>query len=218
MSKSSKRSATREQAWGFQRALSMWHAGKIYASDDRRRPLLMAGEGRHRMPQRFIMIVLKNILVPIDFEQESLQALSYGRELARQFHASVHMLHVVGDLFSLRGGTEGTLTAFPRLLGTFEQIAGKQLEMLIPIDDRKPGAKTVVVTSAVPAHAIVAYARDAQVDLIVMGTHGRGGTSGALMGSVAERVVRTAPCPVLTVRCPEHEFVIPDAPVAHSEV
>jgi nucleotide-binding universal stress UspA family protein len=168
------------------------------------------------MQQRFIMIVLKNILVPIDFEQESLQALSYGRELARQFHAAVHVLHVVGDVFSLRGGTEGTLTAFPRLQRDFEETARRELEKLIPVDDRTADAKAVVLTSSTPAQAIATYARDAHVDLIVMGTHGRGGTAGVLMGSVAERVVRTAPCPVLTIRRPEHEFVVPDALVARS--
>jgi nucleotide-binding universal stress UspA family protein len=58
---------------------------------------------------------------------------------------------------------------------------------------------------------IVGYAKENDVDLIIMGTHGRGAIAHLLMGSVAERVVRTAPCPVLTVRHPEHEFVLPDA-------
>jgi nucleotide-binding universal stress UspA family protein len=63
----------------------------------------------------------------------------------------------------------------------------------------------------------VQYARDESIDLIVMGTHGRGPFSHLLMGSVAERVVRAAPCPVLTVRHPEHEFVGPDALVAATQ-
>ena len=74
-----------------------------------------------------------------------------------------------------------------------------------------------MVTAISPAAAIVDYARREQIDLIVMGTHGRGGVAHLLMGSVAERVVRTAPCPVLTVRHPEHEFVLPDALVARRE-
>jgi nucleotide-binding universal stress UspA family protein len=69
----------------------------------------------------------------------------------------------------------------------------------------------VVETSDEPADAIVQYARSAHIDLIVIGTHGRSGLSQLLVGSVAERVVHHAPCPVLTVRQPEHEFVIPDA-------
>ena len=155
------------------------------------------------------MIVLKHLLVPIDFEPESLRALAYGRELARQFKATLHLLHVVGDGFSLRGGTEGTLTAVPRLKASLEETARRQLEALFFPEDRSHGATAIVVVSPTPPQAIVTYARDARVDLIVMGTHGRGGTSGTLMGSVAERVVRTAPCPVLTVGRPVHEFMAP---------
>jgi nucleotide-binding universal stress UspA family protein len=74
--------------------------------------------------------------------------------------------------------------------------------------------RQVLLSSHAPASTIVEYARQEGIDLIVTGTHGRGGVAHLLMGSVAERVVRTAPCPVLTVRHPEHEFVIPDALVA----
>ena len=65
-----------------------------------------------------------------------------------------------------------------------------------------------------PPAAIIQYARDHDIDLVVIGTHGRGPFSHLLMGSVAERVVRTAPCPVLTVHHPEHEFVFQEALVA----
>ena len=66
-------------------------------------------------------------------------------------------------------------------------------------------------TSDNPADAITEYAKQANIDLIVMGTNGRGAMAQLLVGSVAERVVRTARCPVLTVKHPEHEFVMPDA-------
>ena len=62
-----------------------------------------------------------------------------------------------------------------------------------------------------PDTEIMRYAAERDIDLIVMGTHGRTGLAHALMGSVAERVVRRAPCPVLTVRQSEHEFILPDA-------
>jgi len=77
-------------------------------------------------------------------------------------------------------------------------------------------ATAVVRVSTSPALEIATYAREQKVDLVVMGTHGRGAMAKLLMGSVAERVVRTAPCPVLTVRHPQHEFVLPDALVAVS--
>jgi nucleotide-binding universal stress UspA family protein len=69
----------------------------------------------------------------------------------------------------------------------------------------------VLETSDSPAEEIVKYAKAHTIDLIVMGTHGRGAVAHLLMGSVAEKVVRTAPCAVLTVRHPQHEFVVPDA-------
>jgi nucleotide-binding universal stress UspA family protein len=71
--------------------------------------------------------------------------------------------------------------------------------------------KTALTTGNLTANAIVAYARQNDVDLIIIGTHGRGAMGRLIMGSVAERVVRTAPCPVLTVRQPEHDFLQPDA-------
>ena len=77
-------------------------------------------------------------------------------------------------------------------------------------DGSGPRTKAVVITSSSAAYAIVDYARDHGIDLIVMGTHGRGALAHLVMGSVAERVVRLASCPVLTVRHPEHEFVKPD--------
>lgn len=75
------------------------------------------------------------------------------------------------------------------------------------------GATTVLRVSSNPAAAIVAFATEAAIDCIVIGTHGRGALAHLFVGSVAERVVRTAPCPVLTVRHPEREFIVPD-PVA----
>jgi nucleotide-binding universal stress UspA family protein len=75
----------------------------------------------------------------------------------------------------------------------------------------------VVLVSNATAETIVDYARHHSIDLIVMGTHGRAAVAHLLMGSVAERVVRTASCPVLTVRHPEREFVVPDTLVAVSK-
>ena len=91
----------------------------------------------------------------------------------------------------------------------------KRVDDLISVEDRTLlRAQGTVVTSDAPASAIVKYAKDSDVNLIVIGTHGRGGMAHLLLGSIAERVVRIAPCPVLTVRHPEREFVLPDALVA----
>ena len=93
-----------------------------------------------------------------------------------------------------------------------EASAVKQTERLLTDEERRTRQGiAATVTGASTAAAIVEYAKRHDIDLAVLGTHGRGALSHLLMGSVAERVVRTAPCPVLTVRDPQHEFVLPDA-------
>jgi nucleotide-binding universal stress UspA family protein len=101
---------------------------------------------------------------------------------------------------------------------TLKAAVARRLEDRLTADDRtRLNAHTALETSDRPAEAIVDYARQAGIDLIVMGTHGRSGMSQLLVGSVAERVVRTAPCPVLTVKQPEHEFVVPEAAASEQE-
>jgi nucleotide-binding universal stress UspA family protein len=149
-----------------------------------------------------IVSVPSNILVPIDFEQTSEHALGYARDLAGKLGADLHVLHVVNDLFALSAGTEGTLTEMPQLQKRIEENARERIGDLITEEHRTAGVKAVIVTSSMPANAIVTYARDNRIDLIVMGSHGRGAAPASMIGSVAERVVRTAPCPVLTLRNP----------------
>jgi nucleotide-binding universal stress UspA family protein len=161
------------------------------------------------------MIALKKILVATDFSEPADAALAYGRELARTFGASLTVLHIVDNILTRAYGAEGVVLADPELQREIETSAQRQVDAALFDEDRKMlGAVGLVITSNSPSAAIVTYARDASVDLIVMGTHGRGAIAQLLMGSVAERVVRLAPCPVLTVRHPEHEFVLPDALVA----
>jgi nucleotide-binding universal stress UspA family protein len=161
------------------------------------------------------MITLKRILVPTDFSETSDAALNYGRALARTFGSSLHVLHVAENIFSRAFAGEGYVAIVPELQADLERSARERIaELLIDNDTPKLDTQGVVTTSNATALEIVAYAKKNDIDLIVMGTHGRGGVAHLFMGSVAERVVRTAPCPVLTVRHPEHEFVLPDALVA----
>jgi nucleotide-binding universal stress UspA family protein len=83
--------------------------------------------------------------------------------------------------------------------------------LVTPEDRTHLNARPVLLTSSTTAFAIVEYAKQENIDLILVGTHGRGAFSHLLLGSVAERVVRTAPCPVLSVRHPEREFIQTDA-------
>ena len=159
------------------------------------------------------MIVLKNILVATDFGESAAVAMAYGRDLARTFGARLHVVHMVEDVM-LRYSPEVGF-ASPELQKNLEAKARGDLDKLITEDDRKTLTVIPVVQSCanIPA-AIVDYARATAIDLIITGTHGRGMVKHILMGSVAERVVRTASCPVLTVHANEREFIAPDAMVA----
>lgn len=148
------------------------------------------------------MIVLKDVLVATDFSPPSEAALIYGRALARTFGATLHVLHVAGNSF-MRPTAADPHAIKSAIFQTLE-------ERLSDEDRTRLRARPVLETSDHPGDAITEYAKSAGIDLIVMGTNGRSGLSHLLVGSVAERVVRNAPCPVLTVRQPEHEFVVPD--------
>ena len=160
------------------------------------------------------MIVLKNILVATDFGEQSDAALTYGRDLARTFGGRLHVLHVAENIV-VRFANETSSAVLPELQTQIEEDRRKRIEALVTSENKTTlNATAAVITSMGTAETIVQYAKDHATDLIVMGTHGRRALEHLLMGSVAERVVRTAPCPVLTVRHPEREFVVPDALIA----
>jgi nucleotide-binding universal stress UspA family protein len=161
------------------------------------------------------MIALKNVLVATDFGEASEVALRYGQTLAKHFGAHLHVLHVAQNAYFNAIGSDAYVAMSPGLQDEIEAAARQRLgELLLDSDKSGPATTPVVETSSSPVFTILDYAKRNRVDLIVMGTHGRGPMAHLLMGSVAERVVRLAPCPVLTVRDPEHEFVLPDALVA----
>jgi nucleotide-binding universal stress UspA family protein len=160
------------------------------------------------------MIALKHVLVATDFSEPSEAALTYGRHFARTFGATLHVIHVVENVMA-RFAADAYPVMLPDLQREVEEAGEKRLLDVLSDDDKKElHAVPIIRTSAAPAAAIAEYAKEANIDLIIMGTHGRGAVAHLLMGSVAERVVRTASCPVLTVRHPQHGFVIPDALVA----
>ena len=148
------------------------------------------------------MIALKTILVATDFGEAAEAALAYGRALARMFGGTLHLLHVTDNQF-LR-----PMAANPH--HAEEAIRRRLNERLSDQDRRGLDADVTLETSDSPADAIVEYAGRIAADLIVMGTHGRTGLDRLLTGSVAEHVVRMAPCPVLTVRDRSRAFVVAD--------
>jgi nucleotide-binding universal stress UspA family protein len=151
------------------------------------------------------MIHLKNILVPSDFSDCSDAAVRYGLALSHAFNARLHLLHVVQDPYTQPWAAEAFPTALGDLLAGWQEQAEVRLRNSVPHHDR--ANVDITCTVATPFAAIVDYARCKDIDLIVVGTHGRGAVAHMLLGSVAEKIVRRAPCPVLTVRHPQHEFV-----------
>jgi nucleotide-binding universal stress UspA family protein len=148
-------------------------------------------------------IVLNRVLVPTDFSDKSGAALTYGIALVEQFGASLHLLHVVE---AIAGGETLPREEIERAI---ESSAWDDLRGLLSADDRTRLRAELAMEWGIPFVEIIRYAREHAIDLIAMGTHGRSGVQHLLMGSVAEHVVRNAPCPVLTVHHPEHEFVLP---------
>lgn len=154
------------------------------------------------------MIALKTVLVATDFSDAADVAIKYGRELARRFDASLHVLHIADDVNASAMATPGYVGDFGAYQDNFEQeCCAKVTATLSDADRAALRAKCVVVTSSEPAQAILDYAKGNSADLLIVGTHGRAGLGHLLMGSVAETVVRTAACPVLTVRPHERDFV-----------
>ena len=129
------------------------------------------------------------------------------------YAASLHVLNVADDLGArIAAAPMAIMPDIGYLQSELEEDARRAVAALLTDEDRRVlRAQPVVLTASRPADAILSYARDVKADLIVIGTHGRTGMAHLVMGSVAEHVVRAAPCPVLTVRHPEREFVQPDA-------
>lgn len=145
---------------------------------------------------------ITNILVPVDFSPHAERAFSYAVTLAHRLAARISLLHVVEDPYvtSALGGAEVYVANVPQLLQELSADAERQLTALkAKAAALGVTAETTVITGR-PVASIVEHAAAGGFDLIVMGTHGRKGLSHLVMGSVAERVVQTAPCPVLTLR------------------
>ena len=147
---------------------------------------------------------LSSILVPVDFSNSSTKALIYAATLAKQFGAKITPLFVI---------------ELPEIVGVFqllldddemkEACRGKLAKFIRKARISADLVNAAVVRKGRPYREIADAARTLKVDLIVISTHGYTGVNRALLGSVTERVVREAPCPVLVVREHEHDFIHP---------
>ncbi len=155
------------------------------------------------------MIAIKKILFPTDFSECAKTAQEYAWALAGQFQAELHVLNVLADVMMMMPEPGSALSLPQNYLLDLKTEAEKALDKVFP-DAAKSGRKVIrVLRMGNPFVEIVRYAAETNIDLIVVGTHGRGAIAHMLLGSVAEKVVRKAKCPVLTVRPAGHQFVMP---------
>ena len=152
------------------------------------------------------------ILVPTDFSLGADAALTYARALAEKFGASLQLVHILEDpVTAMLMSVDSYVPNLEEMREAMLREAATHMDSRLTDADRSTLHATGEAFFGFGARSIVTYAADRGIDLIVMGTHGRGALKHLLMGSVAERVVRWAPCPVLTVRAHERDFVQPDA-------
>jgi nucleotide-binding universal stress UspA family protein len=155
------------------------------------------------------MLTLKTVLVPTDFSDASESALRYGKAMAEKFGATLHVVHVMEDLLAHAWAAEVYVSSMPQLRDEIEKESRLRLGALLTDAERQTFRAETALLAGNPFLEIIRYAKTHSIDLIVMGTHGRGPIAHMLLGSVAEKVVRKSPCPVLTVREAQHEFVMP---------
>lgn len=155
------------------------------------------------------MIKLKKILYPTDFSDSSLEALKYAISFAREFKAKLVLMHVVNEKVFSEGLNLPRVVSIEALEREMTAEAERQMKVIIPVEERgRLDAETVIVRGN-PFLEIIRYAHERDVDLIIIGTHGRSGVEHVIFGSTAEKVVRKAPCPVLSVKPSQREFVMP---------
>ena len=145
------------------------------------------------------MSLPKRILVPTDFSEAAAAALDYAKSLAQLTGASLHVLYVMDD--PLPGfKMPDHVCSIPAIRRQLEKEAAEQLGKILTADERVKFRAEMTAEWGSPYTKVLEFAKAHKIDLIVMGTHGRGALQHALLGNVAERVVRHSSCPVLTIR------------------
>ena len=144
---------------------------------------------------------IKHILVPVDFSKDSLHALAYAADFAKLFGSDLSILHIVEPIYyATAADMYVTSPNVTLLLDEQRRIATRQLARLEADLEKKGHRVRTLLKAGSPAQLIIDTAKRSRAELIIMATHGRTGLAHMLMGSVAEKVVRGAACPVLTVR------------------
>jgi nucleotide-binding universal stress UspA family protein len=148
---------------------------------------------------------IKIIVVPTDFSPASTRALRYACNLADATGASLHIIHVVENPY-LPNAFAGYYSPLPaEFLEDLDRRTRAELESQLTAEEKSKYSAAFVLRTGSPAHEILEYLDEEEaIDLVVMATAGRGGVARLMMGSVADKIVRSAPCPVLTLHPAEH--------------
>ena len=153
---------------------------------------------------------MKRILCPIDFSEFSVKAFDYAQSLARHYDARLLLQHVVQPLFYNPNYSVASPVMFDQIQQGLRADSEKRLDDFVKAHIISGVQAERVVQEGFPTECILSLAEAQSVDLIVMGTHGLRGFDRLVLGSVAERILRKAGCPVLAVRKPAHDFVSPE--------
>jgi nucleotide-binding universal stress UspA family protein len=151
---------------------------------------------------------IKNILFPTDFSQGARAAMDHALSLARDYNARLILLYVIQDISIAEWYIPSSLSVTD-LVEDMQKSAWKEMDKWAAEVSAQVKDVEKMVVRGVPFVEIIKTAKEKRADLIVIGTHGRTGIDHMLFGSTAEKVVRKAPCPVLTVRIAGKEFTMP---------
>jgi nucleotide-binding universal stress UspA family protein len=160
-------------------------------------------------------MTVKHILVPTDFSAGAQEAVRYAYDLATALGATLHVVHVLENPFAPGAFMEMYTPPSPEYFVDMERQAEEKLRASLT-PEQKASVHTVLTTRlGVPANEILArIEEDPAIDLVVMATHGRGGVARFVMGSVTDKIIRSAPCPVVTIR--EHPHTSRPKPARES--
>ena len=156
------------------------------------------------------MQTIKTILHPTDFSESSKHAMTYAISFAQEFQAKLVLLHVIEEISSALYFDMLQAPPLTQLMVNIEKQARQALDEVLPPELRGKLPAEYILRKGVPFVEILHCAGQVKADMIVLGTHGRTGLKHALFGSVAEKVVRKAACPVLSVRHPDQKFEMPE--------
>jgi|Deesub1362A_J573_1020465.scaffolds.fasta_scaffold00357_32 nucleotide-binding universal stress UspA family protein len=154
--------------------------------------------------RRCKMISIQGVLVPVDFSKESILAAKFGASLAEEYNSKLYLLHVLEPLHS---SVRAEISDFDLFQQRMIDQAKEDLEKVVPAAVKQRLEVEEVLEIGQPQYVIVEKAKELGVDVIVIATHGRTGLAHVLLGSVAEKVIRHAPCPVFVIRNPKDKYV-----------